>query len=93
MRPLDGPADVFMPAAGGASAPTFPWEAFARATSEALAFTGSTGRVPTEIWVGAESLSPSDYLATLGALVETLVTTGQPPAQVTRRAGTFGADR
>jgi peptidoglycan/xylan/chitin deacetylase (PgdA/CDA1 family) len=93
LRALDGPADSYVPAIGGAPGPAFSWEAFARATREVAAFTTSTGRVPAEIWVGAHSLSPSDYLSTLGAAVETLVTAGQPPAQVNPRAGAFVADR
>jgi len=93
LRALDGPAERFVPAVGGPSSPSFPWEAFARATIDTAAFTRSTGRVPSEVWVGSESLSPSDYLATLGALVEAAAKTGRPPARVARRGGVFIADR
>ena len=101
LHTLDGPAEVFTPAIGGNGAPgandapsgSFPWEAFARATVDVARSADDTGRVASEVWIGAESLSPSDYLAMLGAAVETLIVSGRPPAQVTRRTGTFTADR
>lgn len=93
MRNLDGPADVFAPSAAVAQSPSFAWDAFARATNDVVSYTASAGRVPAEVWVGSEALSPSDYLATLGASVETIVNTGRAPETVVRRAGSFAADR
>jgi peptidoglycan/xylan/chitin deacetylase (PgdA/CDA1 family) len=93
LRTLDGPADTFAPAAGGAPGAGVAWEAFARAAGDVAAFTAATGRVPTEVWVGSESLPPSDYLGMLGAAVETIITAGRPPSQVVRRSAAFGADR
>ena len=81
------------PEDAGVSGAPFPWEAFARATEDVARFTDEAGRVPAEVWVGAESLSPSDYLAMLGGAVETLIATGRPPGQVARRSGSFTADR
>ena len=93
VRPLEGPAEVYEPAAGAAPSAAFPWEAFSRAVADTDAFAASAGRVPSEVWIGAESLSPSDYLAMLGAAVEAISTTGRAPEQVARRAGRFTADR
>ena len=36
-------------------------------------------RVPDEVWIGAESLSPADYLATLAAAFEELIASGKTP--------------
>ena len=107
VRPLDGPADVYRAPLGGArtpaggantedaggSRPPVPWEAFARTTEDVARFIEAAGRVPTEVWVGAESFSPAAYLAMLGASVEAIVATGRPPAGVERREGRFTADR
>jgi peptidoglycan/xylan/chitin deacetylase (PgdA/CDA1 family) len=98
LRALDGPAENCTPTGGGkrlagADQDTLPWEAFSRATGEVVRFTDGAKRVPAEIWVGAQNISPSEYLATLGGALETLIATGRPPAQVTRLSGTFTADR
>jgi hypothetical protein len=45
------------------------------------------------VWIGSQSLSPADYLATLAGVVETLIASGKPPVDVPRRAGRFTADR
>lgn len=92
LQALDGPADAFVPT-GGSGEAAMPWEAFVRATADVERFARDRKRVPTEVWVGAENLSPSDYLSMLGASVETLVTTGRAPASVRRRSGTLTADR
>lgn len=70
-----------------------PWEAFARAITDAADFCRVNQRIPDEIWAGTDSLSPADFLATLGPVVERVIATGQPPSEVTRRAGRFTADR
>ena len=50
-------------------------------------------RMPDEIWIGAENLSPVDYLATLGSVVEQLLTTGTMPASVDRKSARTTVDR
>lgn len=92
LQALDGPADVFTPATASGEA-AIPWEAFVRAAADVERFARDRKRVPAEVWVGAENLSPSDYLAMLGASVETLMTTGRPPVSVPRRSVAFIADR
>ena len=49
--------------------------------------------MPDDVWVGAESLSPADYLATVGQAIDDRITTGKMPAEIVRRAGHFTADR
>jgi hypothetical protein len=84
---------VFVQSSGASPAPRFAWEAFSRAITDAAAFSRANGRMPDEIWIGTESQSPADFLATLAPIVERAVATGQPPAEVIRRVGRFTSDR
>ena len=93
LTPLLGPIRPFAPASGGPPSSAFAWEAFARTLTDTAAFCRANGRMPDEIWIGTESLSPTDLLATLAPIVERVVATGQPPAEVTRRVGRFSSDR
>jgi hypothetical protein len=88
-----GPTRPFAPSAGATRSSVFPWEAFSRAITDASDFCRARRRVPDEIWVGAENLSPADFLATLAPVVERVLATGQPPSEVARREGRFTADR
>ena len=93
IKPLDGPSRTYAPANGGTPSSSFQWRAFADATREAWEFCKTTGRMPDEIWIGSESLSPADYLATLAHAFAEVAATGRVPAAVGRRAGRFTADR
>jgi hypothetical protein len=73
---------------GGSS---IPWEAFSRALSAVVAEFGVTGRIPSEVWVGARSLSPADFLATTASTFETLLQKGSPDL-VTPRTGRLTAE-
>jgi peptidoglycan/xylan/chitin deacetylase (PgdA/CDA1 family) len=90
---LAGPIRPFAPAVGGSRAPVFPWEAYSRAITDAADFCRTNHRVPDAIWVGTDSLSPADFLATLAPVLERVIATGQPPPEVSRRDGRFTADR
>lgn len=89
---LDGPARAFTPSTGPHSQ-RHRWVAFERAVRETAAYCRTHRRLPDEVWVGAENVSPADYLATLAAAVEEFVTTGKAPADVEWRTGRFTADR
>ncbi|MBK5298618.1 MAG: hypothetical protein JJE40_15805, partial [Vicinamibacteria bacterium] len=93
VMPLLGPTRQFVPPLGGTPSAVFPWEAFSRAITDAADFCRANKRVPDEVWVGTDSLSPADFLATLVPVVEHVVATGQPPAEVSRQVGRFTADR
>ncbi|MGH9838222.1 MAG: hypothetical protein ACREEM_05505 [Blastocatellia bacterium] len=88
-----GPARTFAPSAGGTKSSAFAWQAFAAAARDTANFYRTHKRMPDEIWIGAESLSPKDYLATLAGVVEGLIAAARPPADVKLRAGAFTADR
>jgi len=93
IRALDGPARTYIPSTGGPRSSSFRWSAFAQAVRDTSDFCRTSHRVPDEVWIGAESLSPADYLATLAAALEELVASGKPPADVIRREGHYTADR
>jgi len=90
---LDGPARTFTPSTGTLRSSAFRWRAFAAAVRDTAAYCRTHRRLPDEVWIGAESVSPADYLAMLGRTVEQIITTGKPPADVARQPGTFTADR
>jgi len=90
---LDGPARTYAASSGGAPSSKFPRNAFERAVLDAADFSRTHSRIPDEVWIGAESLSPADYLATLGQALDDRITTGKAPSEIVRRTGHFTADR
>ncbi|NUR57032.1 MAG: polysaccharide deacetylase family protein [Acidobacteria bacterium] len=90
---LDGPSRPFGPSIGVTRSRSYRGAAFADAVRDAAAFVARNKRIPDEIWMGAENLSPADYLATLAGAFEDLVASGRMPASVTRVEGRFTADR
>jgi peptidoglycan/xylan/chitin deacetylase (PgdA/CDA1 family) len=93
LSPLDGPARAFIPSTGGVQSSTFTWSAFANAVRDTAGYCRSHRRVPDEVWIGAESIAPADYLATLGAALERTITSGDAPAHVERHIGRYTADQ
>lgn len=89
---LYGPSRTYMPPTGGKPSSNFEWRAFAAAVRETADFCEKTGQIPAEIWVGSDSLSPEDYLATLARAFEDALLNGRAPATVARRAGHLTAD-
>jgi hypothetical protein len=93
VTPLDGPARTFTPSTGEPHSSTFSWTAFASAVRDTAAFCRVHGRMPDEVWIGAENISPADYLAALGSAVEHFLTTGSLPASVALKPSRFTAGR
>ncbi len=90
---LDGPARTYTSSVGGTPSSRYPREAFMRAVQDVAGFSRTTSRIPDDVWIGSESLSPADYLATVGKALEEALTTGKLPAEIVRQAGQFTADR
>ena len=90
---LDGPTRAFIPSTGTLRSSSFRWSAFAAAVRDTAAYCRTHQRVPDEVWVGAENLSPADFLAMLASALAQIITSGQTPAQVERRSGRYTADR
>jgi hypothetical protein len=84
---LYGPARPFQASARTEHATRFSREAFAAAVRDVAAFCRAQQRIPDEIWIGAESISPADYLATLANLLLAMRTTAQPVPDVPLRQG------
>jgi hypothetical protein len=90
---IDGPAQTFHPSTGQLRSSSFSWDAFGSAVRDTAAYYRVHGRMPDEIWIGAENLSPVDYLATLGSVVEQFLTTGTMPARVDRKSARTTTER
>jgi peptidoglycan/xylan/chitin deacetylase (PgdA/CDA1 family) len=90
---LDGPVRVFRPATGGSRSSSFRWTAFAGAVRDTAAFCRTNHRVPDEVWIGSENLSPADFLATLSGALDAVIASGKGPTEVARAEGHFTADR
>lgn len=90
---LDGPTRTFTPSTGTLHSSSFRWSAFAAAIRDTAAYCRSHQRIPDDVWIGAESVSPADFLVMLAGALEQVITSGQPPAQVERKSGRFTADR
>ena len=90
---LDGPVRAFRPSTGGSRSSSFRWSAFAGAVRDTAAFCRTEHRVPDEVWVGSENLSPADYLATLAAALDAVIASGKTPTEVARVEGHYTADR
>lgn len=70
LNPVYGPARSFSPSVGGARPTTVRQMEFTETVRDVSRFMQSHGRMPDEVWIGAQSISPEDYLATLGAAIE-----------------------
>jgi hypothetical protein len=87
---LLGPNRSFVRGAGQPVLSSVTGEEFITAVREVVAYCRRTGRIPGEIWIGSNSISPQDYLATVAALV-----TGARsiPQEARIRKGNFTADK
>jgi polysaccharide deacetylase len=88
-----GPAQPFSASVGGVRPASVSSEAFGAAVKDATEYLSVYGRIPDEIWIGSQNLSPADYLATLADVTERVGSGGAIPAEVTLKQGHFAADR
>jgi hypothetical protein len=90
---LYGPTHSFHPAAGASRSSLLPWFAFAAAARDVDSYCRQQGRIPDEVWIGVEAISPQDYLVMLADVVEGLIASGKPPEQVAVREGKLAAEK
>jgi Polysaccharide deacetylase len=91
---LDGPTRAFTPASGTVAAPSkCEWPAFAQAVRDTTAYVQAEHRLPSEVWIGAQSIPPADYLASLSGAFETFVVSGHAPHEIAITPGRFTVDR
>jgi hypothetical protein len=67
------------------------WREFQRALLDARDFLTANDQIPSGIWVDTRYVAPADFLATLGAAIESKLKTGAWPPVVTLRSGKFTA--
>lgn len=93
LLPLFGPTRPFTPATAKPRPTSIPWYAFAQMVRDVESYCRRHGRIPDEVWIGVESISPADYLATLAFVVEELARRDRQPDRVTLREGKLTAEK
>ena len=88
---LSGPTRAFVYDAAHPRPVKVSGAAFAQAVRDVAAFCQSQKRVPNEVWIGSQAISPQDYLATLGAFTRMPQT--KLPAEIEIAVGNFTADK
>lgn len=92
-NPVDGPGRRFIPTSNRPPS-QLPWMVFAETVRDLSNYFSRRGlKMPDEIWIGAANISPTDYLATLAAVVEESLASGKIPTIVKLRTGNFTADK
>lgn len=90
---LYGPARSFVPAVNSKRPSQVGWDAFAAAVGDAQSYCRQRGRIPDEIWIGVDNISPQDYLATLASVLEDILSKGTHPELVKIGHAELGAER
>ena len=93
LNPVYGPAHQFESSAGGGKLVSAKRGEFYDSVLQTSQFLRTHGRMPDEIWIGASSVSPQDYLATLGAVIEDWKNANGYQGEIALRQGNFTADR
>ncbi|MGE0884047.1 MAG: hypothetical protein AB7P14_10920 [Blastocatellales bacterium] len=92
LKPIYGPARTFTPSVGGSKPTGVRLVEFTEAVRDVSRFIEAHGRVPDEVWIGARSIAPPDFLATLGAVIESWKSY-DGNLSVNLRTGQFTADK
>ncbi|HEX5084877.1 MAG TPA: polysaccharide deacetylase family protein [Blastocatellia bacterium] len=93
LNPVYGPAHQFESSAGGGKLVSAKRGEFYDSVLQTSQFLRASRRMPDEIWIGASSVSPQDYLATLGAEIEGWKNANDSQGKIVLRQGNFTADR
>ncbi|HEU0185141.1 MAG TPA: hypothetical protein VFS27_07485, partial [Blastocatellia bacterium] len=93
LNPVYGPAHQFESSAGGGKLVSAKRGEFYDSVLQTSQFLRAHRRMPNEIWIGASSVSPQDYLATLGAVIEGWKNANDSQGEIALRQGNFTADR
>ena len=90
-------AELIMGPEGGVEGPVGPFSTskkqFAATCFDVESALLTNGYIPSEIWIGAQCISPASYLATLAAAVEKLIQKVSIPETVVILPGNFTAGR
>ena len=60
-----------------------PWAQFARTVLDVQDDLDRTGRIPSAVWLGSQSVPPESYLVAIAQVVQSLIQNGQRPNSVT----------
>jgi hypothetical protein len=93
LKPLYGPARSFAASVGGVSPVVIRQVEFTETVRDVARFLQMHGRIPDEVWLGAQSIAPQDYLATLGAVLESWRIAKGNQSELALRKGKFTSDR
>lgn len=86
-KPYYGPVRPFVPAAGGKKLTTLSFLALRIAARDTAEYISRNGRIPDEIWFGTDNLAPEDYLATIAAVLDEVLSSERLPDRVLVREG------
>jgi len=90
-----GPTRSFRPASGRPPLTSISWDALIAASKDHALYDFynlSRRHVPNEVWIGADCISPEDYLATIAKAYEDIVL-GRKPDRIVIQRGNFTADK
>jgi peptidoglycan/xylan/chitin deacetylase (PgdA/CDA1 family) len=93
IRSLDGPSRPFTPSRGGTPPATVTLSAFMQVVRDVDGYCRSRSRVPSEVWIGAQSISPESFLATLASFLSGFKQGGRAPGEIPILPARFTADR
>ncbi|MGH9768093.1 MAG: polysaccharide deacetylase family protein [Blastocatellia bacterium] len=93
LNPIYGPTRQFAPTTGASALTTVKPMAFYDTVRQVSQFCRTHGRMPDEVWIGAYSISPQDYLATLASVIESRKNANAQLNEIPLRQGKFTADR
>lgn len=90
---LSGPSRSFSSGVGSSKLTKVKRDVFVDVVRRTAEYCRTQKSIPNEIWLGASSISPADYLASLGGFVEARITTVNQPEIVELKQGNFTADK
>jgi hypothetical protein len=93
IQPLDGPSRTFTPSRGGTMPTTVTPQAFMETVRDVYGYCSSRRRMPSEVWIGSQSISPEAYLATLASFMTRLARSDTPPGEIPVLSAGFTAGR
>ncbi len=69
-----------------------PWDQFERTLQDLVSFARLRGRVPDDVWLGSQVVSPESFLAAVGVVIQNF-RPGSPPREVELRPATLKTAR
>ena len=93
LLPMSGPIRNSEPNTAKAKISKIKWETFSKIVLDTSNYCRMNIRIPSEIKIGADSISPQDFLATLGGFVDIILKKEPKPEFIEIKKGNFTADK